>query len=71
MLGGPDFRQTYPNGDQVAYVPAVYDARVLGGEPRPDGDETTDVRWWELSALGTEIWPFTRALLLGVGVQLD
>ncbi len=71
VLGGPDFRQTYPNGDEVAYVPAVFDARVVGGEPRPDGDETTDVGWWALSDLGDDtIWPFTRALLTGVGVEL-
>jgi len=71
VLGGPEFRQTYPNGDRVAYVPAVFDARVVGGELRPDGDETTDVRWWATNDIGDDvIWPFTRALLTGVGVQL-
>lgn len=44
-LGGPQFRLTYPNGDQTSYVSLVYDARVVAGEPRPDYDETTDVAW--------------------------
>ena len=45
VLGGPAFRVTYPNGDQMAYVATVFDARVTGGQPRPDGHETSDVKW--------------------------
>ncbi|MGH9081063.1 MAG: NUDIX domain-containing protein [Acidimicrobiales bacterium] len=41
VLGGPDYRLTYPNGDQTSYVSTVFDARVTGGTPRPDGDETS------------------------------
>jgi ADP-ribose pyrophosphatase YjhB (NUDIX family) len=54
VLGGPGFRVTYPNGDETAYVPVVYEARVSGGSPRPDGDETVEVGWFgpgELSSL--------------------
>src|ERR1700761_8903641 len=28
VVGGPDYRVTYPNGDQVAYVSPVFNARV-------------------------------------------
>ncbi|WP_129669993.1 NUDIX domain-containing protein [Phytoactinopolyspora endophytica] len=45
-LGGPQFRLTYPNGDKTAYVSLVYEARVIGGSPRPDHDETIDVGWF-------------------------
>lgn len=46
VLGGPAFRHTYPNGDQVAFVSTMFDARVDSGlEPRPDDDETTEVAW--------------------------
>ena len=31
VLGGPDYEVSYPNGDRVAYVTAVYEARVAGG----------------------------------------
>ena len=30
VLGGPDYEVSYPNGDRVAYVTAVYEARVVG-----------------------------------------
>ena len=33
VLGGPDYEVSYPNGDRVAYVTAVYEARVAGGSP--------------------------------------
>jgi ADP-ribose pyrophosphatase YjhB (NUDIX family) len=46
VVGGPEFRVTYPNGDVTSYVVTVFDATVAGGTPRPDGDETSEVRWW-------------------------
>jgi 8-oxo-dGTP pyrophosphatase MutT (NUDIX family) len=35
VLGGPEFRVRYPNGDETSYVTAVFDATVIGGLPRP------------------------------------
>jgi 8-oxo-dGTP pyrophosphatase MutT (NUDIX family) len=46
VLGGPDYRVTYPNGDRSAYVVTVFDATVIDGTPRPDEDETSDVGWF-------------------------
>ena len=43
VIGGPEFRITYPNGDQTSYVSTVFDATVIGGTPAADGDETS--RW--------------------------
>ena len=51
VFGGPDYRVTYPNGDESAYVVTVFDATVLHGVPRPDGDETSEVRWFKREAL--------------------
>jgi ADP-ribose pyrophosphatase YjhB (NUDIX family) len=69
VVGGPDFRITYPNGDLTSYVTTVYDARVAGGSPRPDGDETMDVGWWEPVALPLDhMSHFTRSLLAAVEV---
>jgi ADP-ribose pyrophosphatase YjhB (NUDIX family) len=45
-VGGPGYEVTYPNGDHAAYVGIVYDAVVVGGDPRPDHDETTHVGWF-------------------------
>ena len=33
VLGGPEYQVTYPNGDRVAYVTAVYEARIISGSP--------------------------------------
>jgi 8-oxo-dGTP pyrophosphatase MutT (NUDIX family) len=45
VIGGPRYHHTYPNGDRVAFVSTVFDARIVAGEPRPDEDETTEVAW--------------------------
>jgi 8-oxo-dGTP pyrophosphatase MutT (NUDIX family) len=69
VLGGPEFRITYPNGDQTSYVSTVYAATVIGGTPRPDGDETSAVGWWDPEHLPyDEMSTFTRALLAAVGL---
>jgi ADP-ribose pyrophosphatase YjhB (NUDIX family)/catechol 2,3-dioxygenase-like lactoylglutathione lyase family enzyme len=69
VLGGPAYRMTYPNGDQTSYVSTVFDARVIGGAPAPDGDETSDVQWWDPAGLPSgEMSPFTRALVRDAGI---
>jgi 8-oxo-dGTP pyrophosphatase MutT (NUDIX family) len=42
---------TYPNGDQVHYVSATFECRVLNGELRADGDESLDVAYFSPQAL--------------------
>ena len=69
VLGGPQYRITYLNGDQTLYVSTVFDAQVVGGSPSPDGDETLAVEWWTLEALPyQEMSAFTQALLTAVGL---
>jgi 8-oxo-dGTP pyrophosphatase MutT (NUDIX family) len=64
VVAGPRFRVTYPNGDQMAYVATVFDAVVVGGEPRPDGEETSAVEWFTLDELArADTDDITRALL--------
>jgi 8-oxo-dGTP pyrophosphatase MutT (NUDIX family) len=43
VFGGPAFRVRYQNGDTTSYVATVFQARVVGGEARPDGVETSSV----------------------------
>ncbi len=69
VLGGPDYRVTYPNGDVTSYVATVFDARVVAGTPKADGDETSEVAWFDphhlpLDQMGT----LTKALLRDAGV---
>jgi 8-oxo-dGTP pyrophosphatase MutT (NUDIX family) len=69
VVGGHQFRMSYPNGDLVSYVSTVFDARVADGEPRADGEETSEVAWFtvdELSEAG--LTPFTLALFAAADV---
>jgi ADP-ribose pyrophosphatase YjhB (NUDIX family) len=50
-VGGPAYRVAYPNGDRAAYVSAVYEARVVGGEAAPDGDEAVELGWFTRAEL--------------------
>jgi 8-oxo-dGTP pyrophosphatase MutT (NUDIX family) len=71
VVGGPIFQHTYPNGDQVAFVSTVFDAKAAGGEllADGDGDEVSAARWWIVDELvGAEMNGFTRELLTQVGV---
>ena len=72
VVGGAQFRQRYPNGDLVGYVPTVFDAHVVDGVPRADGDETIEVRWFSPQELGAAVLTeFTRTLFEAVGVTAD
>lgn len=63
-LGGPEYRLVYTNGDEVACVPIVYDARVVGGVARADGDETSEVGWFRpTEILDLDLNDLNRALL--------
>jgi ADP-ribose pyrophosphatase YjhB (NUDIX family) len=69
VLGGPEYRQTYPNGDQASFVVTVFDAVVLSGTPTADGEETSAVEWWHPGRLPhDETNTLTRALLRDVGI---
>ena len=69
VVGGPEYEVEYPNGDRCAYVAAVFDAEVVGGSPKPDGDETTSARWIEPAALGDlGLNSFARALFAELGL---
>ncbi|MGQ0604003.1 MAG: NUDIX hydrolase, partial [Anaerolineales bacterium] len=48
---GPEYRIVYPNGDPIQICSAVFECRILGGQPRADGVETTDVRFFPLDDL--------------------
>jgi 8-oxo-dGTP pyrophosphatase MutT (NUDIX family) len=69
VLGGPEFRINYPNGDMTAYVSAVFEAVVTAGSPRADGDETSAADWWAPEEIeGLPMGTLTRALLRSVSI---
>jgi 8-oxo-dGTP pyrophosphatase MutT (NUDIX family) len=53
VYGGPELQVTYSNGDQVAIQSAVFECRVIGGQPSPDGQESLAVRFFSVEALTT------------------
>jgi 8-oxo-dGTP pyrophosphatase MutT (NUDIX family) len=64
VVGGPNYRVLYPNGDQVAYVSTVFDARMIGGELHADGEETSDALWLSMEELAdADMNSFTWTLL--------
>ena len=36
----------YPNGDRCEYLVVWFRCRAVGGTPRPDGDESSEVAWF-------------------------
>jgi ADP-ribose pyrophosphatase YjhB (NUDIX family) len=60
VFGGPEFYGAYPNGDEVAWVSIVFNARITRGTVQPGDEETAEVRWATIeTALGlglTEPW---------------
>jgi 8-oxo-dGTP pyrophosphatase MutT (NUDIX family) len=58
-FGGPRYRITYANGDVVSYTTIVFEARVIGGSPRADGEEATALRFVtqaEAAGLPMAVW---------------
>jgi 8-oxo-dGTP pyrophosphatase MutT (NUDIX family) len=69
VFGGPDYEITYPNGDQVAYVPAVYEAEIADGTPAPADGELSKLAWFTPQDLQTApLSRFTRAVLSATGI---
>ena len=61
--GGPEFVVRYPNGDEVQYAIMAFRCRVVGGELRPDHDETAAVHYWSAAEVATLPVPDWLALL--------
>jgi 8-oxo-dGTP pyrophosphatase MutT (NUDIX family) len=69
VLGGPDYRISYSNGDEVGVVSIVFEATITSGELAPDGDEAVALRWWSIDGLSDcPMNSFTRTLLEAVGL---
>ncbi|TVZ00559.1 NUDIX domain-containing protein [Trebonia kvetii] len=68
VLGGPDYEISYPNGDRVAYIPAVYEAEITDGDPAPADGELSEIAWFTPEELESiPLSRFTRALLTATG----
>lgn len=64
VYGGPTFRFTYPNGDQIASVDTVFVCRIRSGVLAADQEEIKELRYFTLAEL-TELplAPWMRIVL--------
>jgi len=46
VYGGAGCRVDYPNGDRVSCVVSLFSCDVVDGTPRPDGEESLEVRFF-------------------------
>ena len=53
VFGGPRCTSTYSNGDRIAWVATVFEARVTGGVLRPDQQETLEARYVSIAEMRT------------------
>jgi ADP-ribose pyrophosphatase YjhB (NUDIX family) len=68
VLGGPDYEVSYPNGDRVTYVTAVYEARIIEGRPEVTDGELSELAWFTPRQLpGLPLSRFSAALLRATG----
>jgi 8-oxo-dGTP pyrophosphatase MutT (NUDIX family) len=64
VFGGPGYRVTYGNGDELGFVPILFAGELVEGELRPDGEETQEVAWFTLEeTAGLEMHDATREML--------
>jgi ADP-ribose pyrophosphatase YjhB (NUDIX family) len=56
----------YPNGDRCQFLLLIFQCRYEGATPRPDLDETTEVRWFAREALPEMPPPEMRAVHLAM-----
>jgi len=63
VFAGQEFFYTYPNGDQVFSVSPVYVTNDAHGTLLPDGDEGSEVRFFSIDELPTEMLPNVRMMI--------
>lgn len=55
LYSGPSQRFTYPNGDEIQCFSVAFIVRNWAGEPKADGVEGSEVRFWPMNALPEDL----------------
>ena len=64
VYAGPEIAATYANGDRAMWAVTILEARIVSGEPEPDGEEIVEVAWFAPEEIGRlETTPATREIL--------
>lgn len=62
VISGPGMQYTYPNGDQIDSVTAVYAVTAIG-DARGDQDETSAAKFFSVNRLPANLTPITKRIL--------
>ncbi len=57
VFSGKELYYKYPNGDEVYNVDTVFICDDFEGTPKADGEEITELRWFDLDGLPENISP--------------
>jgi ADP-ribose pyrophosphatase YjhB (NUDIX family) len=63
LCSGPEFAHTYPQGDRIDHVAAIYQAVEVEGELRTDEAENLELRYFDVQALPSDMQPLSERLL--------
>ena len=63
LCSGPEFAHTYPHGDRIDHVAAIYQAVEVEGELRTDEAENLELRYFDVQALPSDMQPLSERLL--------
>ena len=63
LCSGPEFAHTYPNGDRIDQVAALYQALEVDGDPRASEQESLEVRYFAVDGLPFPMEPLSERLL--------
>ena len=55
LYSGPSQRFRYPNGDEIQCFSVAFIVREWSGEPKADGIEGSEVRFWPMDALPQDL----------------
>lgn len=65
VVGGREYRYTYPNGDLVEYVVALFDCATSGAIGEPLDPETKSLRYFSREDMPALAIPYPYDLLFG------
>ena len=63
LCSGPEFAYTYPHGDRIDYVAAVYQAMEVVNDLRTDEAENLELRYLDMQALPSLMQPLSERAL--------
>jgi len=60
VFSGEDMLYTYPNGDKVYVVTAIYICRAFSGNLLSETNETVELKWFDIDNIPKEISPLDK-----------